>query len=237
MTNASQERIKDVERALIHDDLDDARGLLMEDGYARRLPAGQILAEQVANKIAERAEGHFVRGDTSAAWRDLNGARELSPQAQVLKQSRDKVIAAALDEVERLLHDNNPDAALAKLDRLHQRNVAGGRAAILRQVALKARRAERLRRVGKFEEAASNWKAAQKLRDDMNVFEEFATLCRAQAIEGKGLIDQLSDAMRDRDWNGAIDAADRLLEIAPQHPTAKEARDEAWEGTCSTFAC
>ena len=236
MSHVSGEKIKDVERALIQGELDEARGLLLADIQARRLPAGEILAERIAERFAQRAESHFSRGDTSAAWRDLNGARELSPEAKVLQQSRDKVVAAALDQVEQLLRDNNAEAALAKLDRLHQRNVAGGRAAILRQVALKVRRAERLRKVGKFDEAASNWKAAQKLREDMNIFEEFATLCRKQSSEGKGLIDQLQEAMQAQDWPNAIEAADRLLELAPQHPTAREARDQAWQQSAAVMS-
>ena len=54
MSNLSQQRIKDVERALIHGELDDARGLLMNDQQARRMPAGEVLAERIAEKIAQR---------------------------------------------------------------------------------------------------------------------------------------------------------------------------------------
>ncbi len=234
MTNPSHDKLKDAQRALMQDQLDDARGLLL-DSQVRKAPAGQALASQVAQRIARRAESHVRRGDTSAAWRDLNGAREISPDDAALAKARESIVSTALDEVEHFLENNDADAALAKLNKLHQRNVAGGRAAVLRQVALKARRADRLRRVGKFEDAASNWTAAQKLREDMNVFSEFATVARSQAIEGKGLIDQLQQSMSAKDWASALQTANRLLEMAPQHPYAREAREEAWSNASANL--
>jgi len=228
MANKPQAKLKEAERALLQGQLDDARGLLA-DSELRRSPPGQILAERVVDRIAHQAESHLRRGDSSAAWNTLNDARLLAPEAKSLQQFREKMIAAALDEIETLLANNDPEAALAKLNKLHQRNVAGGRAATLRQVALKASRAQRQQRFGKFEEAANNWNAAKKLREDMNVFAEFATLCRSKALEGKQLFERLQAAMHSRDWQGALEAADRLLQLAPQHSLAREARQEAWE--------
>lgn len=227
MPHPWQNKLKEAERALIHDQLDDARGLLA-DSHLRRTAAGKVLADRVVARIAARAHSRARRGDTSAGWRDLNQARELSPDAPALHESREAMISLALGEVEKSLRNMDPSAALARLNKLHQRNVAGGRVATLRQVALKAQRAERLMEVGKFEEAARQWTAAQKLREDMNVLADHASACVVKAAEGQNLIDQLRNAMKTHEWDIALDAANRLLEMAPQHPLAREAREEAW---------
>ncbi len=227
MPNTWQTKLKDAERAFIRGDVDDARKLL-DDSQVRRSPLGQQLTEKVVERIAERAEKHARLGDTTAGWRDLHDARALSPDAQQVNAAREEMIALALDDVEKFLTNRQSELALAKLDRLHQRNVAGGRVATMRRVVLKACRADRLCLVGKFNDAAHEWASAKSLRNDLNVLAEREADCRQQAGAESQLVSELKLAVTKQDWDDALQTADQILAMAPQHPIAREIREEAW---------
>ncbi|MCA9267289.1 MAG: hypothetical protein KDA41_02410 [Planctomycetales bacterium] len=222
-----EEKIQEVELALDRGAVDDAQRLL-GDSQVRRSPKGRELANRVVDEMTQRAQVMTRRGDSSAAWQDLDAARALIPEANEVRVARDKIIDMTLSAVEQLLHSNDPDTALAKLDKLHQRNVAGGRVATLRRVVLKARRAQRLTQFGKFEEAARQWASARELRDDLTVLEKHERQCLNQARRGREMVEALGGAMREENWPEALDVADSILNMAPQHAFAREARDVAW---------
>jgi hypothetical protein len=228
MANIWQNKLKEAERALNLGEVDHARKLLA-DSQVRRSPAGQELAGRVVKNIAERAERNVSLGNSTAGWRDLEYARALAGDAAEVLAAREKMISVTLEGVEKLLQASDTDAALAKLNRLHEHNIAGGRVATMRQVVLKARRAERLAQFGKFDEAAREWKSAKELRGDMNVLDEREAKCRNVAPKEGRLAQQLQQALSDRAWNDALDLAGELLNLAPQHPLARDARDEAWK--------
>jgi hypothetical protein len=228
MANIWQNKLKEAERALNLGEVDHARKLLA-DSQVRRSPAGQELAGRVVKNIANRAERNVSLGNSTAGWQDLEYARALAGDAAEVIAAREKMINVALEGVEQLLAQSDTDAALAKLNRLHEHNVAGGRVATMRQVVLKARRAERLAQFGKFAEAAEQWQSAKELRGDLNVLNEREATCRNIAPREGQLSQQLQQALSDRAWNDALDLAGELLNIAPQHPLARDARDEAWK--------
>lgn len=228
-----QNKLKEAERAFKGGQVERARELLV-DSQVRRSPAGEELAGEVVKQMARRAENQAALGDTSAGWQDLENARALAGDAADVVAAREKMITLALGEVEKYLRASEPDAALAKLDKLHQRNVAGGRVAAMRQVVLKACRAQRLSRVGKFEEAAGQWELAKKqwageLNGDSRVLGEHQRHCINRVAQGRELAERLQKAVNEDDWAGALNVADELLTIAPQHPQAREAREHAWE--------
>jgi hypothetical protein len=222
-----QNKLKEAEHALQRGEVDDAVRLLA-DSQVRRCAAGQVLAERVVEHIAKRAENRAELGDTSIGWRDLERARAIVGDVSPLACAREKMIELALRNVEKFLQSDDPDSALEKLNKLHERSVAGGDVATLRQVVLKARRAQRLCRFGKFEEAAGQWASAKALRGDLNIFARHEKQCLNQADEGRRLFQRLEHAAARGDWNAALTSADQLLALAPLHPQAREAREEAW---------
>lgn len=223
-----QKKLDEAESALAGGRVEDARRML-SDTNVRRSPAGQALAGRLVQHYTQRAKQFDLRGDTSAGWRNLHQAQVLAGDSQSVAAIREEFVKRAVHDVERLLEAGNPDAALAKLDRLHGRNVAGGRVAELRQVVLKARRAQRLSRVGKFDQALAELEAARRLRSDLNTLKRSQQQVIACAQSQCQLLGKLENAMAGGEWENALAAAEDLLSMAPEHPQALDARHVVWE--------
>jgi hypothetical protein len=220
-------QIREAEEAYDGGRLDEA-GEILRAGDLRRYLPGQRLATRVASGMAQRARWHASLGDTSAGWRAVEDARSLGGETEDILAVRRLLIDRALSEAEKYLLIGDPAAALARLERLRQRNVREGTVRALRQVAMRMESAQRHARRGEFALAEAELAAAAALRPDLRWIAAEHEACRRKHVKCRQLVESLHAALADDHWTRALAAADQILEMAPDHVAARGARQRAW---------
>lgn len=201
--------------------------MLREQNLQNFLP-GRQLSAKVAAQMVRRADALADAGDTAAGWRDLERAALLEGESELLCRVRERLVAQAIAEVERYLEADDPRAALARLDRLARRHEASDVVRTLRQVAGRLAKGKELCRRGKFAEADVELAAGEALRPDLACFRDRRERCRLNLLEARRLQAALHSALAKEDWPSVLEAADALLELAPDNAQARSARHRAW---------
>ncbi len=220
-------KLKEAEVALEQGRLEDAARLLREGDLQTYLPAQQLLA-QVAGKTADRGTRQARGGDMEAAWRDLDAAKALSGETTEWLAAQRGVIESALQHVVSLLRGNDHDGALAALEKLDKRKLAGVPLQVFREVIRRLDSAKKLSRLGKFADAQAQLVAAAALQPSLAFIADQIQLCRERADRARLLQEQLHRAITASDWSQALSLADQILEIAPECRVARDARKRAW---------
>ncbi|MCA9249416.1 MAG: hypothetical protein KDA42_19980, partial [Planctomycetales bacterium] len=227
MFQAWRLQLQEARVALRGGSLDEAGQLLQQNDLLRFRPAKDLSAK-LAEKYLERAEDRVGRGESSAGWRDLQLATDLASASPRVGEVRQRLIERSLAEARRYLEAHQPDEALARLERLSQRNASSDESRRLCQAALQWKRAIRLGQRGHFAEAEIEWASAAALADDVAAFAQQLEACRLKKIEAARCTQQLHRALVAEDWSTVLEATDKLLELAPDHPQARSAKCRAW---------
>jgi tetratricopeptide (TPR) repeat protein len=221
-------QLREAENAFEQGRLDEASRVIAQNRLNQYLPGAQ-LANQVADRLAERAKRFLAGGETSAGWRDVQTAENLVGETDRLLSVRQGLIKRGFSEIEIRLEADDPAGALARIDWLQRRGVSGEPLRTLEQVARRLESASHLARLGRFAEAETRLESALALRTDLGFLAERRNACRAARFRSRELTEQLHRAMLLDDWNKALSLADELLELAPELSLAADARGRAWK--------
>jgi hypothetical protein len=220
-------KLREAEEALRAGRLDDARKVLAGGELQQYLP-GQRLTEKLVQGFVERALRKGLAGDPLSGWSDLEAVRSMAGESDAFLNAREELFAHFLADIESRLVAEDAAGALSQLERLERKQISAKPLKILRDVARRLESARNLARRGRFLEADEQLQSAAALRPDLAFIETRRAALRQKLETNRKLIEDLHRAMAQPDWSRALTLADELLEIAPEHAVAQEARRRAW---------
>jgi tetratricopeptide (TPR) repeat protein len=211
--------------------------MLTHDSLREFLPARR-LSQDLAGHLVERAGRRMENGQSQAGWRDLNQAVRLGAgEAQISHfrtQQATARLARAIDELAR----GDIAAAKLELERMDQRNLGGADRRAWQAVALQMETADQRAARGDAATAVESFERAQRMLPESTSPGAAAVAAHLQqrlehlhatARVLHELDARLHAALAKADWTEVLAAADALLELAPQHSAARQARHKAWQ--------
>lgn len=220
-------KLREVAMAHKHGRIDEAARMLTADNLRQYQP-GLRLAASIAESFAERALRRARAADRAAAWRDYEAARSLVGETEQLAAVRSNLVEADLTLVEQRLAIDDTAGALKLIAELESVSAENQRLRRLRDVARQLESARQLARRGNFGEADQQLQSAALVLPHLNLIGERRQAGRELADVCRGLEEKLHQAMVAADWSQALSLADQIIEVAPEHPRAVDARRRAW---------
>jgi len=192
-----------------------------------RYRKGQKLAERLANAFAARATDMAARGAIEDAWRDLSRAEHLDARPDLLTETRDKLVESGLEKVRGLLQRDELEEAQSLLAECELLGINDRRLERYRRAVDGICNANALARSGRFVDAEDKIDAASELVPELKTLAGRRSVIRELSVECRRLTSELQVALTAQEWTQALEAADRLLERAPQYKLARDARRRA----------
>jgi hypothetical protein len=220
-------QLREAEQALRDGRLDEAYRLVSQGELRTYLP-GRRLCQKVAGQIADRAGRRLMGGQSSEGWRDLETACSLIGEVDEVLAVREAIVERYLRDAEGDIAAGEPSAAIARLEGLRRHVSPGLEMRHLEEVARRLQSARNLGLRGRFADAEQQLARAAALRPDIEEIQRQRTLCNEHLQSCNQLSEQLHKAMAKEDWSETLILADRLLELAPEHPLAQDGRRRAW---------
>jgi len=227
-------QLRDARRAVADGRWDEAAELLSRDSLREFLPVKQ-LSQELAGRFVERARTRMADGQSHAGWRDLNLAARLGARQPQIVEFRQREaaerLARAIDELAR----GDAAAARHELVRMEQRNLGGAERRTWQMIAQQIDHAEQRAVKGDSAAAIESFDRARRLlpADGAAGVHTRVEQRLQQLRESAGLQHELDArlhaAVAAGAWTEALAAADALLELAPQHAAARQARSKAWQ--------
>jgi hypothetical protein len=213
---------------------DEAAEMLASEQLREFLPAKR-LSQELASQLVERAKQRIASGQSSAGWRDLDRAARLGVEEAEIGGFRHDHARQRLEEVIELLAKGEGAAASQALERMDHRRLGGDQRRTWQMIARHFENAELAARKGDQATAISSLEQAQRLLPpqgsagvgkylDGRLASLRESSSRQHTLEG-----QLHVALAASNWTEVLAAADALLELAPQHTAARQARHKAWQ--------
>jgi len=185
------------------------------------------LAAEVAEQLARRALERAAEGALPLALDDLRLARKLGGRTPLWQQLARAVAEATLQRAIRQWAEGNAQAPREALQTLASARDLELRLTELAETTRRLELAHGLARRGKFLEARRQLAAVQVIAPHAVVLAETAERYQQQARHLKPLVEQLHSATAAEDWSAALTAARELLAVAPEHPQALAAYQQA----------
>jgi hypothetical protein len=220
-------KVREAQVALEQGRLDEAAQIAGQPQLKEFLPVQQVLV-QIGEQYARRALERASAGDFAGGWRDLDEARRLAGETANWQRLQQAVADVAVGEVVQHLAASDFPGAASRLDALDKRKMRGVALTTLREVSKRLESARKLSQRGKFTEAEEQLAAAAALRPDLTLIDDKRRLCRERAERSRVLNEQLHAAIASGDWTKVASLAGELIELAPEHRVAREARKRAW---------
>lgn len=226
-------KIRDARRALETGRPDEASKLLQRESVREFLPAKQ-LSQEVASQLVERAQQRLVSGESSAGWRDLNLAAQLGGREDRLAELRKAYADRSLERIRHFLACGETALASQQIKKLEQRRLGNDQRRIWKLVIEFISRAKALAREGEAAAAADTLERAKALLSDpkdslAGQIEQRQAQLRDDATQISQLSTQLHEAVSQQAWTTVLSLGDALLELAPEHRSARQARRLAWQ--------
>jgi hypothetical protein len=211
---------------------DEAAEVLCRESLRDFLPVKQ-LSQQLADRLVERAEQRLTTGQSSAGWRDLKQAAQLGAAEATVSDFRQRQTQLRLERIARMLARGETAVARQQLAGMEQRNLGGADRRSWQAIAEHMESADQRVRKGDLGAAIGSLELAQRtlptahhgVADHLQV--RLATL-HEQAGHMATLDSRLHAALKAADWTEVLASAEALLELAPQHSAARQARAKAW---------
>jgi hypothetical protein len=213
---------------------DEAAELLAGQSLREFLPAKR-LSQQLAAQLIERARQRIESGQSTAGWRDLDQAARLGLDGVDVSGFRHQEFQRRLDDAVELLASGQATAARAALERMDHRRLGGPERRRWHMIAEHMESADQRARKGDLASAIESINEAQRLlpaEGSAGVSQRLEDRLRGlRGVAGQlqGLDARLHAALAATDWTEVLAAADAVLELAPQHSAARQARYKAWQ--------
>jgi hypothetical protein len=226
-------KILDAKRALAAGRWDEAGLLLQRDSVREFLPAKR-LSQEVAARLADRSRQRLSAGESSAGWQDLRLAAQLGGNDQQLAELRQAYARRGLDRIRTYLVQGETALASDQIAKLEQRRLGGEERRRWKLIVELIARAKEASRIGNATAASEILERARLLLSDPHdPLAEQITSRQAQlrqdAVQIDQLASQLHEAVSGQVWTTVLPLAVALLELAPEHASARRARRLAWQ--------
>ncbi len=228
MFQAWRWRIRQAEAACQAGRLEESMRII-QAGDLRSFQPSQQVVEQLQDAFLARARRHADEHDLVRAWRDWDAALSVSGETRSTNSTLEHIVGRELVVAEQQLVAGDPASAIAIVDALERRRADTERARSIREAARRIDAANHLQSKGRFGDAESQLKAARQIFPGVSFIEERLLKCAATASSCRTLTERLHEAISDSAWSRVVSVADKILELAPEHRLARDARQRAWD--------
>ena len=226
-------KLREAKLAVAQGRWDDAAALLASPELKDFQPA-KVASHDLATKLVARAGTRIAGGQSMAGWSDLQQAARLGADEAVVDAFRRDQKSGQIEAVVDLLSRGETRRALAALDKMASRRIGGAEATAWRHVAEAMDHGHERGRRGDFPAAIQSMERAARMVPGLGA-DSLARDIQTQ-LEGlrssmrrHGDLDaKLHAALARGEWTEVLVAADALLELAPEHAAARQARRQAW---------
>lgn len=222
--------LKQAREALRTGQPDEARRILeplVAEGYRKAI----VLTREVARAYLAWAERHLRADDAESAWRDLLAAEALNTGEESAVRLRQTLTRLGLAQCRAAFEAGHPVRVLESVARLRDRGVSTPEFDILESAAqewlLASDQADR----GDFELAATTLGHARK-RLEPNLADgvsRFLAELEKRRERFREAVSCLNAAAEGKHWREAVNWADAVTAVAPDHREARSLRMRAWE--------
>lgn len=226
-------KIRDAQQALAAGRWDEAGMLLQRDSVREFLPAKR-LSQEVAARLVSRSHERLTAGESSAGWQDLRLASQLGGNDQQLAELREAFARRSLERIRTYLASGETALANQQIAKLEQRRLGGDERRLWKLIIELIARAKQSARVGDAGAASEILERVRHLLPDPHdPLASEITARQAKLREDAALVQRLSRelhaAVSGHAWTTVLSAAAALLELAPEHAAARQARRLAWQ--------
>jgi hypothetical protein len=213
---------------------EEAAAMLASDPLREFLPAKQ-LSRELAGRLVERARTRLDIGQSAAGWQDFNEAVRLGAGEAELDEFRRRESEERLGRVVEMLGRGDATQARQELAQMEQRNLGGAERRTWAMIAEHIETADDRAAKGDPGTAAASLTSAQRLLPAQGATQVARLVAERlgdlhQRTEKLHALDaRLHAALQAGDWTDALAAAEALLELAPEHSAARQARHKAWQ--------
>ena len=220
--------MRQVQEALNHGRLEEALRLLHQP-HAQDRRGSAALVGRVARAFIERAERSLRKDDPEAAWRDLLQAEQLHTPDKAAERLRGALTRLGIAEARGLLQAGEPGRAEEEVARLRGRMVRSPELQVLEEAARGWQSARDRAARGEFGPALEAADRARRLVKDVGPLEEYRRDLAARQPTFGALVVRLHEAAAAGRGAEALQAAEQVLAVAPQHAEARRVRGQAWK--------
>jgi len=220
-------KLREAEVAFRNGRIEEAGELLRKHNLGEFRP-GKRLRAAIAKQMAAKAKLSAGQGDTTAGWRNLQGAADFDQHHPEVDRLRDEFSNHAVEKATQEIEAGDAAEACARLDRLLARNPNCERAERLRRIAARMARVDDLEAHGKFAEAIAELAKVETMCPQLQRLADRRKQCSLNADKCRELEAALYGAVEQGEWQDTLAVADEILAIAPAHPAARSARRKAW---------
>ncbi len=226
-------KIRDAQQALDAGRWDEAGLLLQRESVREFLPAKR-LSQEVAARLVDRSQQRLLAGESSAGWQDLRLAAQLGGNDLQLAELRQAYAHRSLERIRSLLACGETALASEQITKLEQRRLGGDQRRMWKLVIELIANAKASARTG---DAAGAVEILERVRlllpDPQNPIAAQIAERQAQLREDAAKIQELSTRLHESvsgaAWTTVLSLTAALLELAPEHPSARQARRLAWK--------
>ena len=226
-------KIREAQTALKAGRPEEAGQILQRESVRDFLPAKR-LSEEVAKHLVQRAEQRFERGDSIASWTDLQQAARLGGCDEQIAELRQAQTQRGLQRVQQLLIQEETKMAAQQIAKLQQRGLGGSQRRAWKLIVHLIFKAREHADQGKFSAAVEMVQRAVRLLP--NPQDELADMLATRAAklvlsqnQLRQLTAELHESLTAEAWTDVLTTAEAVLELAPEHSAAKQARSRAWD--------
>ncbi|MCG8448192.1 MAG: hypothetical protein MI725_01255 [Pirellulales bacterium] len=226
-------RIREARLAFEQGRWEEASALLAKESVRDFLPAKK-LSHEVASRLVVRAQDRLESGDSVRGWYDLQQAIRLGGCDRQVAKLRAIQTERGLERVRQLLISGETTLAGEQIAKLEQRQLGGDQRRKWKLIVHWISQARKLSAKGEMTVAVDKLQRAMNLLPDPN--DEISGVIaarQAQLEHNAGEIRRLSEslhrALAEQSWTEVLTTAGALLELAPDHTAARQARRRAWQ--------
>ena len=213
---------------------DEAAEMLASDKLREFLPAKR-LSQELAGEFVTRARQRIENGNSQAGWKDLDRAARLGAGETAVSDVRQDETRRRLQKAQNLLAQGDAAAARQALERMEHRRLGGTDRRMWQMIAQHLEHSDLRARRGDVASAIESLEHAQRLLPadaPANVrqgLQDRSTKLQVAAASIHRLDSELHVALAASNWTEVLKTAESLLELAPQHSAARQARHRAWQ--------
>jgi hypothetical protein len=221
--------LRQAQEALANGRLEEAQRLLGQSciqGHKRE----HELLNQLGRAYVERGERRLKHENVDAAWNDLLAAEQLKVGDGGADKLRQALTNMGLADVRTQLSAGEPDRAVEAVAQLRQRLVKQKELDLLDEAARNWLDARELANRGQFGLGLQMLeRAGRAISGPMQRLEQFRRELEGRQNKIGPVLVQLHEAAEKARWRDVVEAAEKVLALAPQHAEAKKLRDRAWK--------
>lgn len=226
-------KLREAKLAVADGQWDAAAELLASQDLKEFRPAKK-LSRDLATRLVARADARLAGGQSLAGWHDLEQAAKLGADEADLDAFCRRHAEARMRDVATLLARGDVAAARTALAKMDDHRLGGQErrnwhavAQSLDHAASRAAHGDFAAAILAYEEAQRQIPPGAPAALGEHVKRQLAE-CRKRLAPQGDLEKQLHAAVAAGEWSTALSAADALLELAPHHAAARQARRKAW---------